>query len=64
MKAGFNVAVFFYATMVGIPILLLLITLLSPFPSLISLRNIFGALLGIASIIFGVVSFWEVFLHG
>ena len=64
MSKGLNVTIFFYGAMTAIPALLFLIAVLSSFQALFWLRDIFAVLLGIGSIVFGVIGFWEVFLHG
>ena len=63
-KYGFNLMLFFYGAMIGVPALLLLIAFTSPVPQLFALREISAALVGIGSIVYGVVSLKEVFLHG
>lgn len=61
---GFNIMFFFYGAMAGVPILLVLAALLSPFPQWSLLREILFILIGIGSIIYGVIGFKEVFGHG
>ncbi len=69
MSKGFSIARFFYAAMVGLPVFLWLIAMLllvnAFFPSYITayIIDIFAFLLGLASLVFGVVGFWEVFMH-
>ncbi len=63
-KYGFNLMLFFYGAMIGVPVLLLIITFTSPIPQLIVLREVLAVLVGIGSIVYGVVSLKEVFLHG
>lgn len=64
MKKAFYVVSLFYAAMAGVPILLWLIAILSSTHSYQALRYALGILLGIGSIIFGVIGFRDVFLHG
>lgn len=63
-KLGFNLMVFFYGAMAGVPILLLLIAFTSPVPQLLWLREILAILVGIGAIVYGLISLKEVFIHG
>lgn len=54
----------FYGAMAGVPILLWLVAMLSPFPQYHDLRFMLATLAGIGSIVFGVIGFREVFVHG
>lgn len=61
---GFKMMAFFYAAIAGVPLLLLFIAFTSPLPQLHILRELFLALAGIGSIVYGIISFREVFIHG
>lgn len=63
-RYGLNIMLFFYGAMVGVPILLLITAFISPISQLFALREVFAALIGIGSIVYGIVSLKEVFLHG
>ena len=52
---------FFYGAMAGVPILLWLIAVMSPFPQLHLIRYVLGILAGIGSIVFGILGYREVF---
>ena len=54
----------FYAAMVGIPVLMLLILVLSYFSVFGAVKYALGILLGLACIAYGVLGFREVFMHG
>ena len=62
--SAFRYMLFFYAAMVGVPVLLWLIAVLSPVSGTALLRLVLSLLAGIGSIIFGIVGFREVFVHG
>lgn len=62
--SGFWVMSLFYAAMAGVPILLWIISLLSPYPQYHDIKVILATLAGIGSIVFGVIGFREVFVHG
>ncbi len=64
MRIGFNIMFFFYVAMIGIPIGLWLISVTSQMPQYHQIRVVLAALVGIGSIIYGVVGFKEVFTHG
>ncbi len=61
---GFRLMMPFYVSMAGVPVLLWLIAALSPFPQLHTIRVALAVLAGIGSIIFGVIGYREVFVHG
>ncbi len=54
----------FYAAMIGVPILMFLIAILSYFTVFDPLKYLLGILLGIGSLIYGALGFREVFIHG
>jgi ABC-type phosphate transport system permease subunit len=54
----------FYGAMAGVPVLLWLIAMSSPFPQLHMIRYVLGILVGIGSIIFGILGYREVFTRG
>ncbi len=62
--SGFRYMMFFYGAMIGMPLLLWLMSILSALDMLPEIRLVLGALIGIGSIIFGVVGIREVFVHG
>lgn len=62
--SAFRYMMFFYAAMVGVPLLLWIISISYAVPGLEWLRVVLAALAGIGSIVFGVVGFKEVFVHG
>jgi len=62
MKASY-IMLFGYITMIGIPVLLILLSFLSPFPASASLRFALTILIGIGAIIYGVVAIRAIYLH-
>jgi hypothetical protein len=61
---GSQFMLFSYLTMIGVPILLWIISVTSPFPQTAPLREVLAILVGTGSIVFGAVGMREVFLHG
>lgn len=62
--SGFKMMSMFYGVLAVVPAMLWLIAVLAPFQQLHELRVVLLALVGIGSIIFGVIGFNEVFVHG
>ncbi|MCW6160275.1 MAG: hypothetical protein LVQ95_04280 [Candidatus Micrarchaeales archaeon] len=63
-RYGFNIMMFLYGAMAGVPALLLVIAFTSLVPQLLALREVLAALAGIGAIVYGIISLKEVFLHG
>jgi hypothetical protein len=65
---GFRLMAMFYGSMMAVPAMLWIISIsyALPFPYLQMqlLRTVLAALVGIGSIIYGVIGFKEVFAHG
>jgi len=55
---------FFYAAMIGVPLLMFLIAVLSFFTVFDPLKYVLGLLLGFGCIVMGALGFREVFMHG
>lgn len=62
MKAAY-IMLFGYITMIGIPVLLMLSSFLSPFSSTQILRYAFNILVGIGAIVYGIVAIRAIYLH-
>ncbi len=66
MRAGsafYRGMMFFYGAMAGVPLLIWLVAMLSPFPQFFFIRAVLLALAGFGSIVFGVFGYMEVFVH-
>ncbi len=64
MSAFKNGMMFFYGAMAGVPLLLWLVAMLSPYPQYHVVRLAFIALAAVGSIVFGIMGYKEVFSHG
>ncbi len=66
--SGFNIMAMFYGSMIAVPLMLWIISISYALPfsysQLQALRMVLAALVGIGSIIYGVIGFKEVFAHG
>ena len=62
-SAFYRGMMFFYGAMAGVPLLVWLVAMLSPFPQFFFIRTILLALAGLGSIVFGVFGYIEVFVH-
>ena len=58
---GFQIMFFSYLTMIGIPVLLFLAAVLSPFSSARVLREALEILIGLGAVVFGIVGVLEVY---
>jgi len=64
MKSGFKIMMFFYGSMIGVPLLLWIVSILSALDIFLTVRIVLGILIAIGSIIFGAAGIREVFIHG
>jgi ABC-type phosphate transport system permease subunit len=62
MKAAY-IMLFGYITMIGIPVLLMLSSFVSPFSSVQLLRYTMNILVSIGSIVYGIVAIRAIYLH-
>ncbi len=68
--SGFETMRFFYGAMIGVPVLLWLVAVISlvyaffPVQLFPIILDVFAFLLGVASLVYGILGFWEVFMHG
>jgi hypothetical protein len=62
--SAFKLMALFYGALMLVPIMLWIIAVTSPYPQFSSLRFVLALLVGIGSIVFGVIGFKEVFVHG
>ena len=62
--SGFNSMVFFYGALIVVPLMLWIIAITSNYNQFAEFRLALAILVGIGSIIFGVIGFKEVFSHG
>ena len=63
-SAFYRGMMFFYGAMAGVPFLIWLVAMLSPFPQFFVIRIILLALAGFGSIVFGIFGYREVFIYG
>jgi hypothetical protein len=62
--SAFKIMALFYGALMLVPIMLWIIAVTSPDPQFSGLRFVLALLVGIGSIVFGVIGFKEVFVHG
>lgn len=61
---GSSIMLFEYVTMVGIPLLLFIVVILSPISGAGLFREALLALIGIGSVVFGAVALLDVYYRG